>query len=261
MSTILEQMRAGEALATDVIDMHGHVGRASFTIPDISPQVLIDSMDRLGINAMVCSPLGSMTPDADRGNDEVLAAMQAHPGRILGYVGLFPFDAPTVQATVERRLAQGFTGLKMHDSNNIHYNDPAYAPAHAIANERRLPVLMHTWGGQEEFDAIREVAAMHPDVSYLTAHVGSENEAGYIQLAKDCPNVYLELAFSQAPRGLIDRLVEAVGPERIVWGSDSYFYSQAEQLGRVAGADIPEDAKKQIFYGNARKILDRIQRA
>ncbi len=259
MTALLQQARAGEPLDIEIIDMHGHLGRHAFTIPNLTAESLIASMDALGIRAIVCSHMRSMSHNVEHANTEIHKYIQAFGGRILGYAAVFPADSQSVRQSVERWLAAGFTGLKLHNVSGLPYTEAAFEPAYVIANDRRLPVLFHTWGGQEELDHIRSVSERYRQASLLVAHAGSENEAAYIELAKDCPNVYLDLALSMAPRGLVERLVEAVGAEKVVWGSDSYFLNQAQQLGKVVGADIPEQAKAQILCGNARKILARAQ--
>ncbi len=260
MSELLQQAREGKPLDIDIVDMHTHLGRSAFAIPDLSPESRIDSMDRLGISVCLCSSIHAWSPDTDRGNARILEAMEAYPERILGYVVVFPSDPEKVQQSVERWLAKGFTGLKFHDTNGFPYADAAYEPAYAIAHERRLPILLHTWGEESQLTDIRSVAERYGDAAFITAHSGSENEEAYVEIANDLANVYLGLAYSAAPRGLVARLVEAVGAEKLIWGSDSYFYNQAEQLGKVIGADIPDEAKLQILAGNARRLLERVRR-
>ncbi len=260
MTTLLQRAREGKPLDIEIIDMHGHLGRFSFAIPDLSPERLVESMDRLGVRSIVCSHMRCMSVDTEYGNAEVAKAMQACPGRILGYVSVYPIDPQTVRRNVERWLAAGFTGLKLHNSNGFSYTDPAYEPAYAIADERRLPMLFHTWGEDSEFSEIRSIAGRYPQTAILLAHSACVNEDEYIRMAKDCPNVYLELCYSHSPLGLVARLAEAVGAEKVVWGSDCYFYSQVTQAGRVIGADLPDEAKVQILSGNAQRMLDRIRR-
>lgn len=257
---LIEQARAGLPLQTKVIDMHGHLGRYSFTIPDLSTKSVVDSMDRLGISKIVCSYLLCMTQDAEYGNAKILEAMQEFPNRILGYIAVSPFEPDVVEQNVQHWLDQGFSGLKLHNANGFSYADPVYLPAYELANNCRLPVLYHTWGREKEFDEIGEIAEKFPDILILLAHTGSANEAGYIRMAQTFPNVFLELAMSGVPLGLVDRLVAAVGAEKIVWGSDVNFINQAQQLGKVIGAGISNEEKAKILGGNGREILSKIQR-
>ncbi|HOQ29210.1 MAG TPA: amidohydrolase family protein, partial [Armatimonadota bacterium] len=141
------------------------------------------------------------------------------------------------------------------------YTDPVYAGALSVANERRMPVLLHAWGAASDFAAIRELAAKYPEASFLFAHSGTGGaEAECIRLAREVPNAYLDLAYSQGPRGLVERLVAGAGAEKVLFGSDCYFFSMTQQIGKVLGADLSDGEKRKILSENALRILERVQR-
>ncbi len=262
MTTLLQRGRGGESLADmDIIDMHGHLGRYHFAIPDLTPAALVATMDRIGVRAVLCSHTTCMQGDVRRGNDEVLAACRAHPGRIMGYVALWPTDARQVQAEARRCLDGGFVGVKLHNINGFPYTDSAYEPALALADERRMPVLLHTWGKDEEFDQVRRLAEKFPETSILLAHAGAAKPAEYARAARECHNVYLDTCFSKAPRGLVAQLVEEAGAEKVLWGSDAIFLNMAQQIGKVLGAKISEADKTKLLSRNARRLLERIRPA
>ena len=261
MTTLLDRARSGESLADlDITDMHGHLGRWHFAIPDLSPSGLVAAMDRIGVSRILVSHTACISGDVSRGNDVVAAALREHPGRIEGYVALFPANGDFSAAETARCLDAGFIGVKLHNSNGFPYTDPAYAPALALANERRLPVLLHTWGKAEEFRAVRTLTDRYADIVWLLAHSGCTSADEYGRIARECPNVYLDLAYSAAPRGLVGELVASAGAEKVVWGSDAIFLCMSQQIGRVLGADISDDAKLKILSGNARGVLDRVRR-
>jgi len=240
--------------------MHGHLGPWSFAIPDLSPAGLLATMDRIGVARILVSHTSCISGDVSYGNDVVAAAIAEHPGRIEGYVALFPADAEFVAAETARCLDAGFIGLKLHNCNGFPYTDPAYAPALAVANERRLPVLLHTWGRAEEFRAVRALTEKYADIAWLLAHSGCVNADEYGRIGRECPNVYLDLAYSAAPRGLVKTLVDSAGAEKVIWGSDALFLCMPQQIGRVLGAEIGEEDKLKVLSGNARGILDRVRR-
>ena len=262
MKTILERARAGECLADlGIIDMHGHVGRYHFPIADLSVAGLLRVMDRLGVKQLFLSHIQCEAMHAREGNDELMAMLQAHPDRLMGYVILFPWSAAEVTAEMQRCLAGGFTGLKIENVNGHSYLNPAYAGAFALANERRLPILLHTWGGaQNEFAEIRELTLRYPDSPFLLAHAGTMGTADqYIALALERPNIYLDLALSATPPDLVERLVAGVGADRVIYGSDCYFLSMTYAIGKVFGANIPDEDKRKILSLNARRILGGIR--
>ncbi len=259
MKTLFETARQGDPLGLEIIDMHGHLGRIGFTVPSLSPGSLVDSMDRLGIRSIVCSHHRCMTRDTEWGNAQLVDMMHAHPGRILGYIIVYPDSRQYVKENTEYWLQQGMIGLKFHDNNGFRYDDPAYEPAYALADRYHLPMLFHTWGADHEFQILSDVAASHPNTSVLMAHAGSKQIEGYIDTAQQQPNIYLELAFSGSYIGLVDTLVSSVGDHKVIWGSDAIFINQAHQLGKVIGANIPDTSKRRLISENALEILDRIQ--
>jgi predicted TIM-barrel fold metal-dependent hydrolase len=257
MTNLLERGRRGETLTgVEIIDIHGHLGVYAFTIPEVSPASMVRVMDRLGVGCTLCSHMRTMSPEAARGNEEVLAAMRAFPGRILGYICLWPDDADRVRREVETRLAQGFSGIKLHNNNGFPYAHPNLEPAYQLAHELRLPVLFHTWGQDQELTDIAGLAKRYPGAALLLAHAGMVNEPRYIALARELDNVFLDLAQSKMQAGRVERFVAAGLARKVVWGSDVYFLSQSHQIGRVLGADISEADKLAILGGNARRILD-----
>jgi predicted TIM-barrel fold metal-dependent hydrolase len=217
-------------------------------------------MDRLGVHTILVSHMQCTSHRVQRGNDEVLAAMREFPGRVLGYVAVSPATGET-DAEMARCLGLGFTGLKLHSYSGFSYTDPVYAGVLARANERRLPVLLHTWGTAADFAAVAELASRYPQTSILVAHAGAGNgEAECMRVVRDHANVYLDLALSIGPRGLVARFVDGVGADRVVYGSDCYCFSMTQQIGKVLGADIPDAAKRRILSLTAQRLLARVQR-
>ncbi|MGD0111972.1 MAG: amidohydrolase family protein [Armatimonadota bacterium] len=258
MSELLQCGRAGRPLPlSDIIDMHGHLGRCSFAIPDTTAAGMVAVMDRLGIRSTVCSHMQSWGAEAIRGNREVLDAMRGFPGRILGYASVWPWPEAEVRAEAAYCLGAGFTGIKVHNSQGFPYTHASYIPMYEMADERHLPMLFHVWGEDRVFGEIAEIARSYPNTNILMAHSGAANVEGYIRMAAEHPNVYLDLAYSASPRGMVERLVSAAGVEKVVFGSDAYFFSQSQQIGKVLGAKITDDAKQQILSGNALRILSQ----
>jgi predicted TIM-barrel fold metal-dependent hydrolase len=234
------------------------MGRYAYPIADLSPEGLVTVMDRVGVDKTVVSHMQCMSTDVDWGNAEILRGMEACPGRILGYISVFPSTVQQVAESVRRWFALGFTGLKFHDSNQFPYDDTAYEPAYEFADRHRLPILLHTWGQEHEFRAARTVAARYANLTFLLGHSGSANIDRYIETANAAENIYLETCFSRAPRGTVETLVQRAGADKVVWGSDSYFYSMTQQVGKILGARISDDDKIKVMRTNAENILARI---
>ncbi|MFO7974910.1 MAG: amidohydrolase family protein [Candidatus Hydrogenedentota bacterium] len=260
MTTLLERGRRGLPVTDfEVIDMHAHIGRFAFSIPDTGCESLIEVMDRTGVarTAITFMPVFTLE-DTEKGNQELHQAITKHPDRLMAYAYVTPDEPSKVEATTKRWLEAGFIGLKMHNMNGFPYTHPSYTPAFALANELRRPVLLHTYGQPEDFEQCVALAKQYPGISILMAHSGSGNKERYAQLASEHENLYLELALSLSPRGLVAWFVEHAGADKIIWGSDICFLDQTQQIGKVLGADIAEADKKTILSDNARRILARM---
>jgi predicted TIM-barrel fold metal-dependent hydrolase len=261
VKTLLEKGRAGESLAEyRILDMHTHLYPGCVPWGEDPADHLVRAMDQTGVATCFVSSLARGGFRMEACNDLMHEAMRRHPGRLLGYVYVWPGDARAVIAEVERRLRQGFSGLKMLVLMGFGYLHPGYAPAFAIADERRLPVLLHTYGGQEGLDDVPVLTERYPDVNFVLAHAGAQHVEHHIRIAERVERAFLEICTSMATYRAVETLYGAVPLERIVWGSDDLPLNMAHQLGKVLGAQIPEEAKVKILSENGRRLLSEIRR-
>ena len=95
----------------------------------------------------------------------------------------------------------------------------------------------------------------------LTGKVALVTGASYgiarraIELAKKYPNVVLEITYTTTARGMIEYLVDEVGADRVLYGSDLPMRDPTPQLAWVCYAKISEEDKKKILSGNIKRIL------
>ncbi|HET8523980.1 MAG TPA: amidohydrolase family protein [Thermomicrobiales bacterium] len=256
------EVRQGEPIqGWDVIDAHGHVGPwFNFFTPNPDGETMLRIMDRCGVRMAVVSALLGVGPDAEPGNAEVVELIARHPARFAGYAVFNPHH-PGSLADVERTLAcPGIVGIKIHpDTHEYHVAEPGYAPMWELANARRLPVLTHTFAGSAysepvEFDSI---ARRWPEARIIMGHSGA-TPAGHrqaITVAQAHPNLYLELCGSFTTGQWIRRMVDAVGAERVLFGTDFPFIDFRYGLGRVVFADLSESERRLVLGENARRLL------
>lgn len=246
-----------------VVDAHAHLGGwFNFPIPHGEASGMLRTMDACGIRAACISSFRAIAGDTRDGNLEMAEAVRAHPDRFYGHVVMSPHDPPELSLEELRHwIDEGLArGIKLHPGvHGYPITGPAYRLVWEFAAARKLPVLIHTWKGEpmSEPPMIAPLAAAYPDITFVLGHAGGTwqgyNEAAAV--AKQYPNVFLEICMSRPPFGTLEWLVAEIGPQQILFGTDQPFFDPRPQLGRVAFARISEEAKRLILGGNARRLL------
>jgi predicted TIM-barrel fold metal-dependent hydrolase len=241
-----------------VIDGHCHVGPYhAFWQPFNDAGGLVRTMDRIGIaQACVFSTL-AIALDMRAGNDLTLAAARAFPDRLLPYVAPDPNRGEAaVAAELARCFDAGARGIKLHTGlAGYPFDGPAYTPAFAFADAHRLPLISHGVGSPE---TLRRIAREFANAHFIVAHAGAGPPApggGLVQVAREAPNVYLDITSSVGRFGAFEAMVEAVGAEKLTYGSDMPWMCASHQIGRVLLARIPDDAKRRILGENLAALL------
>jgi hypothetical protein len=135
-------------------------------------------------------------------------------------------------------------------------------------------VAVHKGFGADPAD-LGPAAAAHPDITFVAYHSGFESgnvegpfdEAGggvdrLLVSLRDAgigsgDNVYCELGSTwfmvlrdpEAAAHTVGKLLAAVGPDRVLWGTDSIWYgSPQDQIDAFRAFEITEDAQEQFGY-------------
>lgn len=263
MNGFEERIHAGLPLDdVEIIDMHAHVGPFyNLHIPAASAADMVHVMDLCGIRRTVVSANLSFEADIAAGNDMMLESVAAHPNRLLGACAVSGSHPDLSRGELERCLARpGVVLIKIHPwYSKCALDDPRMEAIYAIAEERRAPVLIHTWLDGDPFgsqDLFAASARAHPGIHWIMGHSGGPyGSRRAVEIARELPNVYLDTTLSMCPARQIEFFVAEVGAERILFGTDNPFIDPRPQIGRVGLARISRQNKIDIFGGNAKRLL------
>ncbi len=218
------------------------------------------------------------------GNDNLAGIVAKHPDRFSGFAhhDLFSEDAA---AELERGVRElGLRGYKIIASGLTRpIDDRAGYPLWEMAEKLEVPVLIHfgVLGGGggparslHNLDPLSlwEVAASFPTLNFVIPHFGACYFRELLQLCWACPNVIIDTSGSNqwmawmpyrlTLRDLFAKCMETVGPERVVFGTDSSYFPRGfsedylkEQIREVRALGVDESTVQKIFYGNAARLL------
>ena len=258
-----------------LIDVHAHfwhaaAGRAGWESPN---QARLRAGARIGVDYHVASILGSWghtsptyfpsPEDVTVGNDAMLAIAAAHRDAVRMYVTVNPNHTRHAITEIERCVAQGAVGIKLAASRRA--DDALLDPIAEVAAARGLPILHHIWqhrrhdvAGQDASDGadLSRLASRHPGVAFILAHIGGGGDYRHsFAVARDVPNVHLDLSGSGVDRGMLDGALAAVGAGRLVWGSDITMETGLAKLWALEAIGLSADDMSAIRWRNAARMF------
>lgn len=201
----------------DLFDAHTHTG---FNDPDgmsASLEQLTEMLDAVGSRAVFFT---MHEPDGYReANDRVIAEAERTGGRLVPFCRVDPHsDAP---GEARRALEAGARGIKLHPrAEQFTLDHPQVAELFAIAEERRVPILIHAGRGIPALGRhVVEHATRHPEANVILAHAGICDLAWIWRRATELPNLFFDTSWWN-PADLI-ALFSLVPPGQILYGSDA----------------------------------------
>ena len=200
-----------------------------------------------------------------------------HP-RILQFMATEPvaFGSRLVH-DVEDWVRRGAKGLKVHPRVGRHLpSHPDMLPVYDLCQQLGIPILADTGGepigGRPPLTHPRHWTSVlrdFPRLKLVMAHFGGELWEDRVEIGSEfrSENVVFDLAGglvdeSHPPRGHrqlpaadAPRVFRAVGVDRILYGSDAPHGDPMDTARQVAGLELTDSEKQQIFAGNAKRIL------
>lgn len=243
-----------------IYDMHGHMGShygiyfRRCEAPEIAAH-----LRRIGVKRLVFSHHHALWGNLR--NAAVIEIARQYPDLLRVYLAINPHFPEHIREDLAHfdEWAPFAVGLKMLAAyHEVKVTDRAYEYALAFANERGIPVLNHTWGGDPYCGGalMLEIAQKYPHARFLMGHsfYGDWDYARRVVLESP-GNAWLELTAIPGEYGIIERLVHDVGSERILFGTDMPWFDEYQAVGGVLSAKITEKDMRNILSDNARRIL------
>ena len=233
-----------------IVDAHNHLGSRK----DIqqSPESLIERMDAEGVDKCVVFPFPIYWD-----NDYCMASVNKYPDRLIGFVGVNAWE-PDAADTVRKYVAgHGARGIKLHPLRNGYPLDDHRLtdPIFQAAVELDVPIIAH--GCDEVFNnpyQFEEMARTFPAVKLIMAHGGFlwARDQG-LRVAGRNPNIWVETSIMYADD--VKNFVDRIGPERVVFGTDTPVAFFDYERKKVEKLVTDPDARRLILGENILRLL------
>jgi predicted TIM-barrel fold metal-dependent hydrolase len=222
---------------------------------------LTASMDRAGIAAAVVCSIA--TAPAQFGPILRWSSAIAGP-RLLPFPSVHPAAADPA-AEVRQIAAAGCRGVKLHpEYQGFHVDDPALEPLYRALEQAHLVALFHAGNdiGFPDSDraAPRRFLAVHrafPALKIVAAHLGGYRRWEEVAAHLLGSGVWLDTSYAigHVAPGLLREILLGHPPDRLLFGTDSPWVDQTEELARVRALGLPPALTDRILGGAARELL------
>ena len=250
--------------------------RANESLPDMpADEMATWYVDRLAAANVAKALIVSVMPDSQFMRDFIREAN----GHVHALCNVDPRD-PGSPALLEREMAAGFRGVKLYPVNRcFKLSDPKCRPFFEKANELGANIIIHygvtvdPTGDLNFADPLdlSPVSRDFPDLKFVIAHFGAGWLDSVLRLAYQCKNVCVDTSGTNnwmdyyVPKmtlpDVFERAIMALGPERVLFGTDSgttapyrhwIRFMQQRVLEEMGLSDGDRDL---ILRGNASRIF------
>ena len=197
-----------------IIDAHEHIESLE------QAPLFLAAMDKLGIRKMCLMGSSKFTltlnesygfTEYDENNEELLAIVEAYPGRFEAWPTVNPEDPEKLQK-IQDLVSRGASGVKLYIGHGyvsrdhtymfhtVAMDDPGMLPLYGWCEENYIPVMLHVnpfgdkIGFAQEFIA---VLTQYPDLKVIAPHfaLSSVYNPRLEELLDTFPNLYSDVSF------------------------------------------------------------------
>ena len=235
---------------------------------------LIRRMDEDGVDVSVVMGIGWTDIDLARAaNNYLIEAVAKHPDRLVGFAGVNPTWGAKAVQEARRCSEEGLRGIgELHpDTQGYDLGDmDTMASLMEVVREHDLIVTSHSsepvgheypGKGKTLPEVLWRFIQNFRDATIVCAHWGGGLPfyALMPEVADGLDHTYFDSAATTLlyDARIFETVASAIGPERILMGSDYPLIRANKVIGQVESSTLSRSAKDMILGGNAARLLGK----
>ena len=262
-----------------IADRSGHVARDRWfgelyeapTARMIDAQQLLATMDEAGVAQAVMCGWPWRDPTHCRDHNDYLAESSKESAGRLAWLGIVnPFE-PDAASEVERCMSLGASGIGEinADAQGFPLDDASvFADVATVLEGANRPAMLHAseplghhypGKGTATPERLLQFVAAHPGLTIVFAHWGGG--LPFYELMPEVAAVTSNVLYDTAASTYLYRpaifraVIDVVGPERVLWGSDHPVLGMGRFLRRTTReANLTEFEVQRVLAGNAARV-------
>ena len=227
-----------------------------------------EKMDPLWVEDIFITPSEPLHNVMQATAQSVITSMcREAKGRVRYYEVFDPLHIQESVAALEQSLPDPYCiGIKIHPSVcQVYASDPRYDQAFALASRFGKCIMSHTWGISDynptQKFATPKLFAPHlekyPGVKFVIGHCGGRPNGlpEAVEICRRFPQVHCDFAGDIFFNGHVEHAISDIGPDRLLFASDSYWIDQRCMLGMFLETELTDAQLWGVFRENALKFF------
>ena len=244
-----------------VCDAHVHLGRSEFIYHTLHDTEIESFIKKFQIQHLLLMPFEL---DVEESNRKIHQLSKLYH-EIHGLYWMQKQRIENDLKELKNFLGDGVVGVKFHGTyENLPISDKVYSPILEFLNDKEGILLVHTGRYKDgditsntSYQHVVNVAKLYPKIKVIMGHMGGNDTSivkNALNASKNLKNIWFETSGITTPYR-VERGVDVIGPERILFGSDSPWCSFRSMYYGVEDSLLDEKIKELIFYKNFLKLL------
>ena len=229
---------------------------------DMTKDALIEFMDKSGVDISVVQPIVTKRAQFEKVNDWALSVTD---DRIISFGSIWP-HTDDWKEQIDTIAKMGFKGIKFHcEYQDFGVDEPRMLPIYDRAFDKGLITLFHA-GYDPAYPApfrsspeqFANIAKELRGGTIIVAHLGGCKQWERVaECYSGHDEIYIDtsMGFEYYPHETFLEIVKAIGPDHVLFGSDSPWSDTGKEIGILKTLPLSDEDKELILCGNARKLL------
>ena len=206
------------------------------------------------------------TIDVSKLHNNLIPLVSFHPG-MQGRLWSF----------LECYMNEGAKGVKLHPmAQGFNPVNRRLDEIYSYCGEIGFPVVFHCGrvanarlNEYSDSSILMKVIEKYPETAFILTHMADGNAKDVLRIAKNYPNVYFDTSIvitgyppliqTNEPSWTEDNpvvdVINAIGAERVLFGSDYPWGSPKHDIGRILGMKLNDEQKRLILSANSIRLF------
>jgi hypothetical protein len=218
-----------------------------------------NDLEKDNVSLCFISSVHALLKDMIKGNEITFEDAQTNK-HLYAYTYYHPMQVKESVNEIEKyRMHSKFIGFKTRPLfHNVTLDHSNFIPLIEAACDIDCPILVHC-GEIREAYAVAIVAKRYKNVKIIIAHACYGEYAKAMQIIKPFDNIYVEPVSSTYFPNKIRNIINAIGYERLMFGSDYGLLSRQRVIKTYEEAKLSSQEQNAIFRTNAERVFTLIK--